>query len=329
MKYVLAEGFRRMLRTPGLVFLVYATNLLFAALLALPLAGALESELASNPGATLESGVLWADWAQKQGGWMREFSPDILGSGGFFASLERLLGGAFPSGLFTSFSAFASGKVDGVLLGLGLAYLLVQSFFAGGLLGTYRAARGTWSPNGFFHGSAFYFGRMLRTSLVGLLFAALAFVLHAPVARLLTRISLPTTSETAALLLGFLAHALLLLLLLFVSTVTSYARVIVVAEERRSAVLAYLSAVAFACGRNFPAAFGHTLVMATLVALLALGWARGDALAEPIFPAVVVLGQLVVAARIGLKLATLAGRYALFTRASGTGPSGGGSSDRI
>jgi hypothetical protein len=317
MKHALVEGFRRMARAPGLVALVYASNLFFAALLALPLAGALESSLRAKPGVTLESAAFWADWGQAQAGWMSELSPDILGSGGFFLAAERLLGGAIPGGAFASLSGLPTAPVDGVVLGLGLVYLLAQAFFAGGLLGTYRALRGTWSPNGFFHGSAFYFGRMLRAGLVGLAFVALAFAVHAPVARLLFAFAHEARSETTALLLGFLSHALLLVLLLFVSTVTAYARVIIVAEERRSAFLAYLSALVFSCGRSFPKAFGHSLVMATLTALLALGWARLDALVDPSLLALVLLGQLFVVTRIGLRLATLAGRYALYNRAAG------------
>ncbi len=317
MKHALVEGFRRMARAPGLVVVVYLANLLFAALLALPLAGALESSLRAKPGVTLESGAFWADWGQAHGGWTSEFSPDILGSGGFFLAVERLLGGALPGGAFASLAGLPTAPVDGVILGLGLAYLLAQAFFAGGLLGTYRALRGTWSPNGFFHGSAFYFGRMVRAGLVGLAFVALVFALHAPVARLLSAFARETRSETSALFLGFLSHALLLVFVLFVSTVTAYARVIIVAEERRSAVLAYLSALVFSCGRSFPKAFGHSLVMATLTALLALGWARLDALVDPSVLALFVLGQFFVATRISLRLATLAGRFALYNRAAG------------
>jgi hypothetical protein len=57
--------------------------------------------------------------------------------------------------------------------------------------------------------------------------------------------------------------------------------------------------------------------MATLTALLALGWARLDALVDPSVLALFVLGQLFVVTRISLRLATLAGRYALYNRAAG------------
>jgi hypothetical protein len=317
MRHALVEGFRRMARAPGLVLLVYSSNVLFAALLALPLAGALESSLRGKPGVTLGSGPFWADWTEHHGGWMSELSPEILGSGGFFLATERLLGGTIPGGAFASLSGLPSAPVDGVVLGLGLVYLLVQAFLTGGLLGTYRALRGTWSPNGFFHGSAFYFGRMVRAGLVGLVFAALAFALHAPLGRWLAAVAREARSETTALLLGFLSHAVLLGLLLFLSTVTAYCRVIVVAEERRSAALAFLSALVFSCGRSFTKAFGHSLTLAALVALLALGWARLDALAEPSLLALLALGQVFVVTRVSVRLAALAGRYALYTRAAG------------
>jgi hypothetical protein len=319
MKYAILEGFRRMARAPGLVLLLYGSNLFLASLLALPLTVDLTAALESRPGASLESGPFWADWRAGQQGWAGELTPEILGSGTFFLSTERLLGGQIPGGLLAPLAALPSRPLDGVILGLGVASVLLHAFFLGGLIGTYRALRGTWSPNGFFHGSAFYFGRMVRAGLVGLVFGALVFALHAPLGRALWSASLGVRSETQALLLTLLSHVLLLAAILFVSMVTAYARVIIVAEERRSATLAWLSALVFCCGRSFPKAFGHSVVMALLTTLLALGWARVDAVVDRSLIGLFLVSQLVVATRVAFGLATLAGRYALFTKAAGRG----------
>lgn len=319
MKYAILEGFRRMARAPGLILILYGSNLLLAALLAIPLAGDLASALESRPSATLESGPFWAAWSAGHEGWAGELSPRVLGSGTFFLSTERLLGGQMPGGLLAPLSALPASPLDGIILALGVASVLLRAFFQGGLLATYRALRGSRSPNGFFHGSAFYFGRMVRAGLVGLAFAALVFALHAPLAVALSNAARQARSETSALLVGFLSHTVLLGALLFISMVTAYARVIIVAEERRSATLAWLSALVFSCGRSFPKAFGHSVVMALLTALLALGWARLDALVSSSLVGLLVVGQLFVATRVACGLATLAGRYALFTRAAGRG----------
>jgi hypothetical protein len=121
------------------------------------------------------------------------------------------------------------------------------------------------------------------------------------------------SEETAlALLLG--RRALLLVAILFVHMIASFARVIVVREERQSAALAFVSSLGFGA-RNLAAAVGQYGVV-LLLALVLLGvWASIDA-------RFVVLGwksQLVAFAlfqvfllfRIALRLALLASQLEL------------------
>ena len=100
---------------------------------------------------------------------------------------------------------------------------------------------------------------------------------------------------------------------------SSYAKVIVVTEERASALLAWVSAVGF-CLRRAPQVLGHYLVMILLgVAVLSL-WARLDGLwattGYKTQLVTLVLLQALVIARIKLRLALLAGQTALFRRSA-------------
>ena len=197
---------------------------------------------------------------------------------------------------------------------MGALYLLLQVFLTGGLLGVFRASAGGWTVRGLLHGSGFYFGRLFRVSLLALAAAGVVFALNAPLARWVDGLAREAVSERTALALTLGRHALLLLALVVVHMVSSHAKVLVVREERLSSALAFLSSLGF-CARNLVAAFGQYAVVLVLgagvVALFGtldarlgvVGW-RSQLVALALF-------QAVVALRIALRLALLAGQVEL------------------
>jgi hypothetical protein len=201
-----------------------------------------------------------------------------------------------------------------LILSLGLLYLLVQTFLTGGLLGVFRAPQGGWTFRSLVHGSGFYFGRLLRVSLLALGLVGLVFIVNAPVARWIDGLAREAVSEQTAITLTFGRHALLLLALIVAHMVASFARVIVVREERRSAALALVSSLGF-CVRNLFAVVGqYGVVIVGALLLLAvwsfldgrhvvLGW-RSQLVA-------MVLFQGFLLARIALRLGLLASQLEL------------------
>jgi hypothetical protein len=320
----LRAGFRSVGRNWGLVSLVLLGNLALALVLAVPLSLQLERDLA-NRGAS--SGMMygfdydwWAHWSERQEGPPSGLSPDILGTGFAFRNLELLLKGFLPAGLFAQ---GGRGALDPTILGVGTLYLLLQVFLTGGLLGVFRAPQGGWTVRGVLHGSGFYCGRILRVSLLSLVTAGVVFALYAPFARRVDGLAREAVSERTAIALTLGRHAGLLLALVLVHMVSSHAKVLVVREERLSSVLAFLSSLGF-CARNFLPAFGqYAAVLVLGVGVVALfgtlearleviGW-RSQLLALALF-------QSVVAARIALRLALLAGQLEL-QRSRGAGTS--------
>ena len=314
----LRDGFRTLGRSWGLVALVLVANLAFAMVAALPLSLQLERDLAHKGAA---SGMMygfdydwWALWSERQLGPSVELTPDILGTGFAFRNLELLLKGALPAGLL---ARGGRASLDPTILGLGVLYLLLQIFLTGGLLGVFRAPGGGWTVRGLVHGSGFYFGRLFRVSLLALAAVGAVFALNAPFARWMDGLAREAVSETTAISLTLGRHAVLLLALVLVHMVSSHAKVMVVREERLSAVLAFLSSLGF-CARHVLAALGQYLVVgAAGVALVLLfgaldgrltviGW-KSQILALLLF-------QAVVAARIALRLGLLASQVELQAR---------------
>jgi hypothetical protein len=331
----LRDGFRSLARNWGLVLLVLATNLAFALVLAVPFARQLDRDLA-HTGASdaMMYGFdydWWSSWSEKQVGPSRTFGPDVLGTGFAFKNLDLLLRGRLPGGLFADASRREGAEVssrgqdrpqatDAIVLGVGALYVVLQVFLLGGLLGVFRSPRGGWTFRGLAYGSGFYFGRLLRVSVVALALAGIVFALDVPFARWVDRLARDAVSERTALVLLLGRHAVLLAALLLVHMVASFARVVVVTEERRSALLAWLTSLGF-CARNLLAAAGqYAVVIAAAVLLLGLwsladarlvvtGW-RSQLLALAGFEALVVV-------RIALRLGLLAGQLELYRARAG------------
>jgi hypothetical protein len=273
----------------------------------------------------------WSQWSDAQEGWTSSFAPDVFGAGFAFKNLDLLLRGYLPAGLFVAREPEAAGTaagdagpgVDPVILALSTAYLVLQTFLAGGVLATLRGARGSWTVRGLLHGSGFYFGRFLRVVALVLLVDFVIFGLNAPLARWADHRAREAVSESTAhaWLLG--RHALLLLALLWVNMVSGYAKAIVVLEERSSAALALLSAFSFALARPLRT-FGHYLSLAALgIGLLAL-WTLLDGAWEPTGYATqlvtLLLAQALMAGRIALRLTLWAGQLALYRRSAQAPP---------
>ena len=323
----LREGFAAAWRNRGLAVLVLLTSLGLSSLLAAPLAVSLEHDF-EHTGASVDMMYgfdhgWWKEWSERQTGPSGSLGPDLLGVGFAAKNLDLLLRGHFPLGLFAGprEAADPGGEpvagVDPIVLGLGALYLLGQTFLTGGLLGVFREPAGGWTFRGLVHGSGFYAGRLLRVMLLALVGAWIVFALHAPVARWANGYAREAVSERAALAWSLAHYALLLLGLVLVHMVSSFAKVIVVVEERSSALLAVLSSLGF-CRRHLGHALGQYVAVGGLGVLLLLVWGGLDGgfevtgyKSQLLFLA---LAQAFVLARVGLRLALLAGQVALYRR---------------
>ena len=202
-----------------------------------------------------------------------------------------------------------------MILALGAAYLVLQTFLAGGLLSVLRAPESGWTVRGLLHGSGFYFGRLFRVLLAVLAVDGLVFALNAPFAGWANARAREAVSENTALVYLFGRHALLLLALLFVHLLAGYAKAIIVIEERSSALLALVSSLGF-CLRHLGRTAGHYAAVAGLALLLAAAWAAADA-AWPVSGyrtqlVWLLLAQALVGGRIFLRLGLMGGQVAVY-----------------
>lgn len=318
----LRQGFAAVARNWGLVLLLLLVNLGLAGVLALPLAADMEKELRNKDAA---GGMMygfdygwWSEWHDRQHGPGTTFGPEILGVGFAFRNLDLLLKGALPGALFAPPEENGDPVLDPTVLALGGLYVLVQLFLTGGVLGVLRAPQGGWTVRGLLHGSGFYFGRMLRLGVVSLIVLAALFALYVPVAGWIDGLARDAVSERTAMAWTIGRHAALLLAILFLNMVNGYAKVMIVTEERASALLAWASAFSF-CLRRLVRAGGQYALVALGAVLLLLAWRLVDGLwattgyTTQVFT--LLAFQLFLFARLFLRVGLLGGQLALYRAA--------------
>jgi hypothetical protein len=319
----LRDGFRGLGRSWGLPLLLLAVNLLTAAVLAVPLAGQMEQALSkSESSRRMLYGfdfAWWSHWNDTRGGYATGFAPDIFGLGFAFKNADLLLKGYLPLGLFVSAppDSDEAPLVDPVVLAVGAAYLLLHIFLSGGVLSVLRGTQGAWTTRGLLHGAGFYFGRFFRIGVLSLLLIAFVFAVNVPLTRLAEHLGRESVSERTGMAWLIGRHALLLAALLCVHLVSSYARVITVLEERSSALLAVVSALAF-CLRHLLRTVGqYALVALAGVVVLGLWYALDSVWVTTGYKTQVVtllLAQTLMLSRIALRLGLSASQIALYRR---------------
>ncbi len=321
------RGLRRTASLRGLVLFLLFVNLATAAVLALPMGLGLEEDLSNRRAAeNMLYGFDHAWWAAWAGAHPETtFGPDILGTGFAFKNLDLLLRGNFPAGLFLlpdrdRPEERRRAALDSTVLALGVAYLVLQAFLAGGVIAALRAPQPDWTVRGLLHAGGFYFGRILRIGLLVLFADAVVFRLYGPFAGWADDQAREAVSERTAIAWFLGRHLLLLLVLLAVSMVSSYAKVLMVLEERSSALLALLSAAGL-CLAHFFKTFGHVLLMAALAAAGLAVWnvldRHWETTGYKTQALTAVLLEGLVFLRLFLRVATTAGQVTLARRLSG------------
>ncbi len=251
----------------------------------------------------------WSRFDASTHGFASAFAPDLAGIGFVYRNLDLLLRGAVPGGLFSG-----GAGADPALLGLGLVYLA-----AAGLphrrpdRRVPRARRRLDLPRPRPRQRLLFRPPAAREPAGAGRRRPGVRGLRAPGA-LDERLAEEAVSERSALAIVLGRSALLLVALVCVHAVSSFAKVIVVCEERRSAVLAVASSLGF-CARNPGAVAGQYLALGVLgLALVALfSLLDGRLLVSGWSSQLVALAlfEAFVAARIALRLGLLAGQVEL------------------
>lgn len=307
----LATGLQRVLASPGVVLAAYLVGVVAAAPLALAMRGILKRSIGSSLVDEKLAAGFDMDWygefSYQASGLAQTFTPSVVGILPMLANLEKLLDGQIL-------------PTYGVLLLAAVGFLLGWAFLAGGILSRY-AESGGWNPRSeFFAQCGKFFFRFVRLQiLLALIYWALLRWIGNPLHEWATEITRDATAETTTLMYTFGVYLLVAFMLLVVSMTSDYAKIAMVAERRRSALLAFLRGLRFVL--SHPAmTLGLYLVLALVGGILLLIYgAVAPGPAQPSWTWIVLaflLGQAYLLARVLLKLWFWASQTRLFQLAS-------------
>lgn len=214
-------------------------------------------------------------------------------------------------------------QVGVLLLVMGLGYLLLNTLFAGGVIGVLNSADGLFTMRKFWGEAGAHFWRFFRLMLISLFFYGAAYGIYA-----LLRWPIDNADERASAFESVVykrwaAMALLVLMFAFVNMVFDYAKLATVVHndrgDRKGMFRETARALRFAL-RNFFNAFGLYL----LIALAGLGvflvfnylrWSVDQSSAGAVLSAI-LLGQIAIASRMWTRLVFYSAEMHLFKKLS-------------
>ncbi|MBC7187070.1 MAG: hypothetical protein H5U38_08560 [Calditrichaeota bacterium] len=234
------SGMQAVLGNPKVGVAVYLTNLALGITLALPMYRILHASLAySGVRETMALGFdydWWTEFSAHADGLAKTFRPEVLGLGPFFENAEFLVQGLF-------------GRFGLMVLLVGLLYLVVNAFLAGGAFGSYAAERQKQTMTRMFAAAGQFFARFLSLVAMAVFFYFLVYKGAGGLVRnTVTQLSEGLATERAAFFVSGLGTLVVFFLLTFVNLVFDYAKAVVVHENRQSAAEALWIATKFVVG---------------------------------------------------------------------------------
>ena len=304
------RGLGKTLGSPGLILAAW----LLTVLAALPATVALGYSLQQSFGHTLAAEKMaegfdtgwYGEFSEDARGIERAFDPAISGVGGVLANLEGWADGSIV-------------QISPGLIGLAVVFVLAWALFLGGAIERYAFDDARRGIAGAFAAGGRYWMRFVRLAVLSGVAYYGVYRFHGWLMdRVETRL-LDVTEETRAMWTTLAVYAVTALLLVTVRACFDYAKIAIVVEDRKSALLSAVQGAAFVITHPL-STLGLVLVIAFVSAgpLALYVWLR-PSVVTPGWGGViwaVAVGQLWIVARLVLRLTLVAGQTSLYRTAS-------------
>jgi hypothetical protein len=298
------EGVRRVNRAPAILIGLWITTVLLAVPLALEIRGSIQEHLGASLEAASVATEVNYDWLQEfmgqSGGIGRTVTPSLVGFAAVLDNLSSFLDASFRPAAVLSAAAL---------------YLLLITFFSGGIIDRYARDRPVHA-HGFFTVCGVFFFRFLRLGLfAAIAYGALFIWLHPWLFdEVYPRLIADLPSERGALFTRGGLYAVFVAPLAGVNLLFDYAKVRAVVEDRRSMVGALVASASFV-RRNWSSASGLYIVNALTLAVVLAAYALvapGVGSAGPSMWLGFLASQLYVVARLWVKMLFWSSETAFF-----------------
>ncbi len=307
-------GFRRALGSPLLIVAAWLLTVIAALPVTIVVGNSLQQSfgrtLSAEPMAEGFDSTWYGEYRGSAKGIEKSFDPTLAGVGGVLTNLEGWIRG-------DAIDRFAG------LTGVALLFVLVWAVFIGGAIERYAYPDGPRGVAAIMSAGGRYWGRFVRLALLSGVVYYGVYRLHHWVMRVLEGRLLDVTEETRAMWATLTVYAGTALILVMVRACFDYAKIAIVIEDRRSALLSAVQGMLFVLMHPFSAA-GIVLVFGIVAAvpLTLYVWLR-PSLITPGWGGLIYaifVGQLWMLARITLRLSLLGAQTALYQSAGSGSP---------
>ena len=300
------RGLGKVLGSPGLVLWLWIVNVAIA----LPATAVLTESIRDSVGTSLVHQNLrdgfdmgwYGEYRAQAKGVESSFTPTVTGAGAFLNNIEAW----FNGDIFETYRG---------LLGLGILYAILWSFFVGGILQRYGEGAGLFRLNEFFAECASYFFRFFRLAIISGVFYYLVYRFAGWLFQKMETSTRDMTSEESVFAYVLAGSLFVVFLLTFVNMAFDYAKIATFRENRRSMVLAMLKGFGFVLsnlGKTTTLYYGLGLagvLMLLVYNIIAPGVGQSSASGVAI---AFLIGQAYLVAKLVLRLTFYAGEIVLF-----------------
>ncbi len=305
----ISAGWRRLWSHKRFLFWLYFANLALALIPAFLVFSAIQESVDHSQMAEgLRQGFSdeWhREFRAEAGGFAETFTPAVTGIGAVLDGLDAWLSGKI-------FNQYAP------ILGLGVLLLLMWTFATGGVLNCYL---GREHREPFWASCGRYFGPLVRLLLLAALFYLVAYRLLLPwVDQAVQTVNRQNIDERVAFAWVLAKYSLVLVYIFLVNLLFDYAKIVCVAEARRSALSSALAAVRLILRRPI-AVIGLYAVLGVIGVFLIAAYAlvAPGALQDTYLEIALAFlaGQLFIVSRVFMRLYYFASQSELYMLLAG------------
>lgn len=223
-----SKGFASTSQVTRMVILLFLINLFFSMILAIPLYNSLKESFGNSlVGENMARGfdyLWWEEFNDQSKGLEKTFSPSIIGKGAILNNLEGLIQLRFF-------------QLPPIILGVGLIYIILHTFLAGGILSVFSKETPNFIMKDFFLGAGTYFIRFLLLAVLsGACFIIMAYILISGLGSILNNLRQNAFSEVTPFYVGLLFNTITLFFFLLIQMIFDYARIKIVIDENRNVI---------------------------------------------------------------------------------------------
>jgi hypothetical protein len=290
------KGFVRTHKAKGMVFFLFIVNIVISLIFFAPMYKSLNHSFGRRIIADkMLSGfdyTWFAQFNEKAEGLASSFLPGVINAGAFLENIQSLVKAGFI------------GQETIVLL-LGILYLFISIFFAGGILKVFSSGEGRFSFALFFSGCGGYFLRFLRLFFISVIFFIPIYLLSYGLKLLVMLKLMDYGAEMPIFILNMAITALTFFLLFFIDMVFDYAKIRTVTKNSKKMFRDALRSFRFVF-KNFGKTLSlYYLLGLTTVAIMAaygflIGFVHQTSLVSIIIG--LILGLLFILGQVWMKV---------------------------